>query len=220
MMPPMLRRLFTVLSALSLLLCVAAVVLWVRGISTRDRMAFGWADGWLVRVGSGEGRMWLVVVRDWPVPQPLRWETEPVGGRADELPLPRIILAATRAPPGGRGLGAVRPSGVVRPRHHRVRGPVHARDARVAGRGPRLDGRRRDRRGGMCVDVVRFEPSPPPQGEPLPRLRLRPHRQRQRHMPGVRQGRRKGGRMTRRLLRRPRGHPVPAAPVRSGDAVS
>jgi hypothetical protein len=39
-MPPMLRRLFTLLSALSLLLCVAVVVLWVRGFYAVDMFKF------------------------------------------------------------------------------------------------------------------------------------------------------------------------------------
>jgi hypothetical protein len=40
----MLRRLFTVLSALSLLLCVAAVVLWVRSHRTVDLLQRQYVD--------------------------------------------------------------------------------------------------------------------------------------------------------------------------------
>jgi hypothetical protein len=36
----MLRRLFTVLSALSLLLCVATLVLWVRSYRGRDTLSY------------------------------------------------------------------------------------------------------------------------------------------------------------------------------------
>lgn len=60
----MLRRLFTVLSAVSLLLCVAAVVLWVRSYSvgdvlsrttvTRDKGRYDWA---YVYAYSGAGAL-------------------------------------------------------------------------------------------------------------------------------------------------------------------
>ena len=54
----MLRRLFTVLSALSLLLCVAVVVLWVRSYWRWDRLfqqstlTDEWA-GWMTESASG-----------------------------------------------------------------------------------------------------------------------------------------------------------------------
>jgi hypothetical protein len=38
----MARRLFTLLSALSLLLCVAVAVLWVRSHSAGDKVSYGW----------------------------------------------------------------------------------------------------------------------------------------------------------------------------------
>jgi hypothetical protein len=52
----MLRRLFTILSALSLLLCVAAAVLWVRSYSTKDFFEFT-KDGQQWRADSHEGRL-------------------------------------------------------------------------------------------------------------------------------------------------------------------
>jgi hypothetical protein len=55
----MLRRLFTTLSALSLLLCVAVVVLWVR--SWRVATAFGWDGG---AAAGGTYRDYYVVSRE------------------------------------------------------------------------------------------------------------------------------------------------------------
>jgi hypothetical protein len=99
----MASRLFTLLSALSLLLCVAVVVLWVRGLATWDRVSVGVSGGPLVRVGSGRGRVTLLVVRRWPLAEPLRWEsepvTEPVVGPSNSQFAP-LISYATRAPAG------------------------------------------------------------------------------------------------------------------------
>src|SRR5215213_641189 len=54
----MVRRLFTLLSALSLLLFVAAVVLWVRSYRATDAVEFQRRDGrW--QVASHGGRFWL-----------------------------------------------------------------------------------------------------------------------------------------------------------------
>ena len=99
------RRLFTACSTLSLLLCAAACGLWVRGGAMRDRLSVGRAGGWLVQVGSEEGRLSLVVVREWPRPQPLRWDAAPAGPPAEPTvaaggPGPTVILYATRAPAG------------------------------------------------------------------------------------------------------------------------
>src|SRR5688572_24426183 len=98
----MMRRLFTLLSALSLLLCVATVVLWVRGLDTWDRLSVGVAGGPHVRVGSGQGRVTLLVVRRWPLDEPLRWESEPVrpvGWPSSTQSVP-IVTYATEAPAG------------------------------------------------------------------------------------------------------------------------
>ena len=56
MMPPVLLRLFTLASAASLVLCVGACVLWVRGHGgTPDAVGFPWG-GALWRVVSERGR--------------------------------------------------------------------------------------------------------------------------------------------------------------------
>jgi hypothetical protein len=57
-MAGMLRRVFTLLSALSLLLCMATAVLWVRSYRTMTKLEFRWADT-LWEVASEHGRLWL-----------------------------------------------------------------------------------------------------------------------------------------------------------------
>ena len=60
------RRLFAILSALSLLLCVAAVVLWVRSYFRADSYYRGAEDGTQVYVESGRG--FVSVTRSWVNP--------------------------------------------------------------------------------------------------------------------------------------------------------
>ena len=54
----MFRRLFTMLSALSLLLCAATAVLWVRSYRVRSSVQFAHRDR-LWEVASDRGRLWL-----------------------------------------------------------------------------------------------------------------------------------------------------------------
>src|SRR4051812_25828833 len=56
-MPPVKRRLFNVLAAVSLVLCIAVVVLWVRSyfISEGFKLRL-WNDQWY-SAGDGEGRL-------------------------------------------------------------------------------------------------------------------------------------------------------------------
>ena len=68
----MFRRLFTVLSALSLLLCVAVSVLWVRSYFVVDLHyrggAHAHATGWVrtnVDLVSADGRLCVVIARHW-----------------------------------------------------------------------------------------------------------------------------------------------------------
>jgi hypothetical protein len=60
----MARRLFTILSALSLLLCVATVVLWVRSYWATDLVGWTRADRRVLGAGGMRGR--LVLVRTVP----------------------------------------------------------------------------------------------------------------------------------------------------------
>ncbi len=54
-MTRLLRRLFTLLSALSLLLCAATVVLWVRSYGASDQIGWRGAGGWReVRSAKGQ----------------------------------------------------------------------------------------------------------------------------------------------------------------------
>jgi hypothetical protein len=55
----MFRRLFTLLSALSLLLCVAVVVLWVRSYWTAEAFRWATAEGGRRAVGSNAGSLAL-----------------------------------------------------------------------------------------------------------------------------------------------------------------
>ena len=73
------RKLFTLAAGVSAVLFVGACVLWVRGGATRDQFSLGRAGGWLVQVGSGEGRLSLVVVRGWPLRQAPRWDSARAG---------------------------------------------------------------------------------------------------------------------------------------------
>ena len=87
----MLRRLFTLLSALSLLLCAAVVVLWVRGARDGDQFIFT-TGGRLWWIMSGRGTIKVICVRQWPGPERFRWVTDDSSGR--------IPTVAYTAPPG------------------------------------------------------------------------------------------------------------------------
>jgi len=69
------RRLLTLLTALSLLLCLVVVALWVRSGDTADEVAYARAGGHFVWVVSQQGRFILCGVSGWPAEQPLYWET-------------------------------------------------------------------------------------------------------------------------------------------------
>ncbi|MDB5292911.1 MAG: hypothetical protein JWL69_4152 [Phycisphaerales bacterium] len=56
--PPMLRRLFTLLSALSLVLCVATLVLWVRSYRHMDGFSF-WTSQGLQELRTRNGSLFL-----------------------------------------------------------------------------------------------------------------------------------------------------------------
>jgi hypothetical protein len=68
------RRFFTLCWALSLLLCVATIALWVRSYRVRDEWTrdvkhAGWPEsraGWSVSSDHGQ----VAIVRIWPIPQP------------------------------------------------------------------------------------------------------------------------------------------------------
>jgi hypothetical protein len=60
------RRLLNLLTALSLLLCVAICVLWVRGHWFRDSLMFTWASGRaLIRDARGHVEFMLTLGGDW-----------------------------------------------------------------------------------------------------------------------------------------------------------
>jgi hypothetical protein len=63
--PPMRRRLFTLLSALSLLLCVGTAITWARGHWWQES-AWVAAGSWEAVVGWGGGEMGGIALRDSP----------------------------------------------------------------------------------------------------------------------------------------------------------
>jgi hypothetical protein len=64
------RLIFTLISALSLLLCVAACGMWMRSVSTLDKLEYQSQANWLAMVISKSGRMDLVYISPWQVDDP------------------------------------------------------------------------------------------------------------------------------------------------------
>ena len=75
------RRLFTLCSAASLLLCVAVCVLWVRSKWVRDQAWRGEPESDAVAVvGCANGTLYVATVCPWTSVGPWRLESEPIGG--------------------------------------------------------------------------------------------------------------------------------------------
>jgi hypothetical protein len=91
------RRLFTILSALSLLPCAAMCVLWVRSYRLTDSLAWPGADGWR-SIGSASG---YAVIQ-------LNWEDAPPPS-ADAGGLRYRRMGAYAAPHYAVAYGPVRP---------------------------------------------------------------------------------------------------------------
>src|SRR5436190_6219965 len=69
----MIRRVFNLLVLLSLLLCAATVVLWVRSHYRLDEVRFARAGGKLWRFSSAHGQLQLFTWDVWPVSERPRW---------------------------------------------------------------------------------------------------------------------------------------------------
>jgi hypothetical protein len=69
----MTRRLLNLLTVLSLLLCVAVAVLWVRSFGTWDEVAF-FVRGPLVRIASADGSCHVQLVFQWPGRPGWQWD--------------------------------------------------------------------------------------------------------------------------------------------------
>ena len=79
----MVRRIFTLTSALSLLLCVATVMLWVRSYLRQDIVRYTTATSdWSLR--SDSGRTWIEG-KEYPAAYPPGWRIEEDGVHADPL---------------------------------------------------------------------------------------------------------------------------------------
>ena len=77
----MTRRLLNLLTALSLLLCVAAVVLWFRSRGRVDSLSRRAEHRRLTIANRPIGLYFAMITPDQPQrPEPWRWETRPVDG--------------------------------------------------------------------------------------------------------------------------------------------
>ena len=119
------RRLLNLLTALSLLLCVTVMSLWVRTRYTQDLISYGTSGHRLVRVHLKENGAVAAVVSGWTAPQGLSWRSAPVGAPGLEIPVLHDGASYTRSRPvlgitreGGAGVaepsgGAVTPQSPV-----------------------------------------------------------------------------------------------------------
>ena len=62
----MIRRGFTILSALSLMLCVATCVLWKRSYRVQDEPTFAWPGHMFLQLTSRHGELSLDAAENWP----------------------------------------------------------------------------------------------------------------------------------------------------------
>lgn len=74
------RRAFNLATALSLLACVAVMVLWVRSHSVNDQFLFAARGGPMWRVFTHDGGVVVHRVSYWPNPERLRWLSFPEAG--------------------------------------------------------------------------------------------------------------------------------------------
>jgi hypothetical protein len=72
----MVRRLFNVAAAASLLLCVGSVIFYFRSFRTCDGLLFGRAGGryWQIDASHGKGR--ILRIWNWPTDLPLTWSSD------------------------------------------------------------------------------------------------------------------------------------------------
>jgi hypothetical protein len=75
---PVKRHLLNLLTALSLLLCVAVCVLWARSFATSDGLLGTSSDGTLRWAICRRGRIGVLSIGPWPYAVPARWKSEPV----------------------------------------------------------------------------------------------------------------------------------------------
>jgi hypothetical protein len=113
------RVLLNVLTALSLLLCVALCVLWARSNTYSDRWTVAAAGGRLWSVGSVHDYIHLETVDGWPVDVPLYWQAIDLGtGRPTRPSVPAdegFLYYVGQGGPGGLGLESWQaPHSVVR----------------------------------------------------------------------------------------------------------
>src|SRR5207248_1113360 len=74
------RIFFNALTVLSLLLCLATAVLWVRTYLISDELITANATGKLWWLSTYQGGLSVEVVHGWPNPEPLRWFRGSAGG--------------------------------------------------------------------------------------------------------------------------------------------
>ena len=69
----MIRRLYNILSALSLLACVATVILYARGLQSYECVYWGKAGGRLWLFDDFDGRLRLFIYSNWPWDVAMTW---------------------------------------------------------------------------------------------------------------------------------------------------
>jgi hypothetical protein len=83
------RRLLKIAAVISLVLCVAIIVLWVRSYSSRDHIQFFGSDKWMTNIWSENGTIWWH--EKWPPDidpnSDIRWPSAPdvSGSRRKEV---------------------------------------------------------------------------------------------------------------------------------------
>ena len=105
----MVRRLLSLLSAASLLLCVATLVLRSRSREVTDSLVGGRAGAVAWWVQSRDGLLSATACGPWPNDQPVRWYADEARGA-----VPRFPLAATGPFAGRQGAGVLVTSDTVR----------------------------------------------------------------------------------------------------------
>ena len=88
------RQLLTFAAALSLILCAATVVLWVRSGSCEDDIFWAGRSGRLLLLHCSDPELVATACWPWPGPEPLRWLTNRGPSRSEFRPLVNYPMSA------------------------------------------------------------------------------------------------------------------------------
>jgi hypothetical protein len=106
-MPSMFRRLFTFLSALSLLLSAAVCVLWVRSGTRSDHLTWTTHGGNLWVLSALGGGAEVMRVEGWRRPEPPRWSAFGPGSPAPSLSMGDVVQTGFPVLPDARNVWRV-----------------------------------------------------------------------------------------------------------------